>query len=154
MKIKTLAGLLLLVIAFLIGSYTSQDAQAQVCVGVHPALKYMSVVMLDDGTGNMVPTVQITGANLRIVNGLGSTQTTNSAGNLVVGYNEFGNPFGDDRTGSHNISFGEANSFSSFGGLVGPKFNTISGSFATVTGGLRHTAFGFGSSVSEWTASL
>ena len=74
MKIKTLAGLLLLVITFLVGSYTSQDAKAQVAYPAHPALKYMSVVMLDDGTGNMVPTVQFTGANVRIVNGLGATQ--------------------------------------------------------------------------------
>ena len=32
--------------------------------------------------------VVITGANLRIVNGLGSTETTNGVGNLIVGYNE------------------------------------------------------------------
>ena len=32
--------------------------------------------------------VVITGANLRIVNGLGSTFTTNGLGNLIVGYNE------------------------------------------------------------------
>ena len=148
MKIKTLAGLLFLVIAFLIGSYTPQDAKAQVAYPAHPALKYMSVVMLDDGTGNLVPTVQFTGANVRIVNGLGTTQTINSTGNLVVGYNEFGNPNGDDRTGSHNISFGEANSFSSFGGLVGPKDNTISGAFASVSGGGWNTASGNYSSVS------
>ena len=131
MKIKTLAGLLLLVIGLLIGSYTAQPARAQAAGGPIDVLKYMNLVMLDDGTGNLVPTIQITGANLRIVNGMGSTQTINSTGNLIVGYNEFGNPNGDDRTGSHNISFGEANSFSSFGGLVGPNNCTISGSFAT-----------------------
>ena len=32
--------------------------------------------------------VVITGANLRIVNGLGDTETTNGLGNLIVGYNE------------------------------------------------------------------
>ena len=122
MKIKTLAGLLLLVIAFLIGSYTSQPAKAQVAArGNLEWFPYFSLVHLGDGTGNHVPTIQITGANLRIVNGLHATQTKNSTGNLVVGYNEFGNPNGDDRTGSHNISFGEVNSFSSFGGLVGPS---------------------------------
>ncbi len=26
--------------------------------------------------------------------------------NLIVGYNELGNPNGDDCTGSHNVSFG------------------------------------------------
>jgi hypothetical protein len=32
--------------------------------------------------------VVITGANLRIVNGLGATRTANGLGNLIVGYNE------------------------------------------------------------------
>src|SRR5262245_30624279 len=32
--------------------------------------------------------VVITGANLRIVNGLGATDTTNGLGNVIVGYNE------------------------------------------------------------------
>jgi hypothetical protein len=48
--------------------------------------------------------VVITGANLRIVNGLGNTATTNGLGNLIVGYNESRNSpdFPDVRTGSHN----------------------------------------------------
>ena len=73
--------------------------------------------------------VVITGANLRIVNGLGTTDTTNGLGNLIVGYNELrmhfpdcaGNPHPfcrDARTGSHNVVVGEGNNFSSFGGLV------------------------------------
>src|SRR5262249_27254728 len=78
--------------------------------------------------------VIITGANLRIVNGLGETDTTNGLGNLIVGYNEsrlgFRGP--DDRTGSHNVVVGEGLNFSSFGGLVIGQFNEISGEFATV----------------------
>src|SRR5262245_48136418 len=52
--------------------------------------------------------VVITGANLRIVNGLGSTETTNGLGNLIIGYNELRNDPGsaDVRTGSHNIVTG------------------------------------------------
>src|SRR5687768_2103418 len=57
----------------------------------------------------------ITGANLHIVNGLGSTDCTdeqgepipdcpNGLGNLIVGYNESRGDFGPDvRTGSHNV---------------------------------------------------
>ncbi len=111
-------------------------------------LSYLTLEMVDDGTGNMVPTVQLNGANFRIVNGLGSTQTSNSSGNLIVGYNELGNVFGDDRTGSHNIAFGEANSFSSFGGLVGPNQNTISSAFASVSDGQFNVASGSLSSIS------
>jgi len=70
-----------------------------------------------DGAANEVV---ISGANLRIVNGLGSTETTNGLGNLIVGYNELRNipDFPDVRTGSHNVVVGELNNFSSFGGLV------------------------------------
>jgi hypothetical protein len=63
--------------------------------------------MTFDGAANKVV---ITGANLRIVNGLGSTDTTNGVGNLIVGYNELRRDFGrfgeDDRTGSHNVVVG------------------------------------------------
>src|SRR5262245_17731351 len=75
--------------------------------------------------------VVITGANLRIVNGLGDTETTNGLGNLIVGYNESrqeipsfclrppDDPFcRDRRTGSHNVVVGEGLNFSRFGGLV------------------------------------
>jgi hypothetical protein len=56
--------------------------------------------------------VVITGANLRIVNGLGATDTTNGLGNLIVGYHEE-RGFGDTRTGSHNVVVGRQHNFSS-----------------------------------------
>jgi hypothetical protein len=95
--------------------------------------------------------VVITGANLRIVNGLDNTETTNGLGNLIVGYNEpRNNPAlpPDKRTGSHNVVVGAQNNFSSFGGLVIGQFNEISGDFASVSGGLNNTASGRFSSVS------
>jgi len=93
--------------------------------------------------------VTITGANLRIVNGLGSTNTTNGVGNLIVGYNETrGDGFTDTRTGSHNVVVGRQQNFSSFGGLVVAEFNEISGPWASVSGGLGNTASGCGGSVS------
>jgi hypothetical protein len=97
--------------------------------------------------------VVITGANLRIVNGLGSTERTNGLGNLIVGYNESrdGATPPDNRTGSHNVVVGVANNFSSFGGLVVGNFNTISGGFASVSGGDFNTASGPFSSVSGGT---
>jgi hypothetical protein len=89
--------------------------------------------------------VTITGANLRIVNGLGDTETTNGLGNLIVGYNELRNDlprFRDVRTGSHNIVLGKRLNFSSFGGFVGGDFNQISGAFASVSVGAGNTASG------------
>jgi hypothetical protein len=89
--------------------------------------------------------VVISGANLRIVNGLGNTETTNGLGNLIVGYNEERDPdLGvsppDTRTGSHNVVVGRAHNFSSFGGLVVGVGNEISGRFAVVSGGAANKA--------------
>ena len=125
-------------------------------------LNHLEIVYLDDGQGGTVKTIQLSGANLRIVNGLGATNgypdnpdavdsnitMTNGLGNLIVGYNEPGNPLGDNRTGSHNIVVGHGNSFESFGGFVGTRDNTISGAFASITGGRANRAVGNHSSVS------
>jgi hypothetical protein len=94
--------------------------------------------------------VVITGANLRIVNGPGTTESMNGVGNLIVGYNELGNNprHPDVRMGSHNIVVGTRLNFSSFGGLVVGDSNEISGTFASVSGGTNNTASGIHSSVS------
>src|SRR5262245_56824761 len=97
--------------------------------------------------------VTITGANLRIVNGLGATDTANGVGNLIVGYNEERSPECpfqpciNERTGSHNVIVGRAHNFTSFGGLVVAQFNTISGQWASVSGGFGHTVSGVNASV-------
>jgi hypothetical protein len=113
----------------------------------------------------------ITGANLHIVNGLGSTDCLdeqfqeipscpNSLGNLIVGYNESrresitceenpSDPFCPDiRTGSHNVVVGQQHNFSRFGGLVVGASNTISGDFAVVSSGENNTASGLFAAVS------
>jgi hypothetical protein len=109
--------------------------------------------------------VTITGANLHIVNGLGSTDCTNEQeepipdcpnglGNLIVGYNESRTPITNEediRTGSHNVVVGSHHNFSRFGGLVVGNTNTISGDFAVVSGGQSNTASGHGSVVSGGT---
>jgi trimeric autotransporter adhesin len=94
--------------------------------------------------------VTISGANLRVVNGLGATNTTNGVGNIIVGYNEDRGDGNDTRTGSHNVVVGRQHNFSSFGGLVVAQFNEISGPWASVTGGTGNTvtASGFNASVS------
>jgi hypothetical protein len=103
--------------------------------------------------------VFITGANLHIRNGLGSTtcedeqgesipNCPNGLGNVIVGYNE-PRPGGNDiRTGSHNVVVGIQHNFSRFGGLVVGSSSEISGDFAAVSGGVFNTASNFGASVS------
>jgi hypothetical protein len=92
------------------------------------------------------PEVVITGANLRLVNGLQATATTNGLGNLLVGYNE---PREGEhvQTGSHNVVVGQGHNFSSFGGLVVGRQNEIRGAFAAVSGGFDNTASGASAAV-------
>jgi hypothetical protein len=81
----------------------------------------LRAMAFDDAANEVV----IAGANLRIINGLGDTETTNGLGNLIVGYNEprkFGGP--DIRTGSHNVVVGRFHNFSSFGGFVAGDHNS------------------------------
>jgi hypothetical protein len=109
----------------------------------------------------------MTGANLRVVNGLGSTDCTdaqgepipqcpNGLGNVIVGYNEpRDTPEGGEernvRTGSHNIVVGQQHNFSRIGGLVVGVWNEISGDFAAVSGGRFNTASGVAATVSGGT---
>ncbi len=104
-------------------------------------LSHMSIVMLDDGSGGQCKAIQFSGVNVRIVNGLGSTGTTNCVGNLIVGYNELRGG-GDDRTGSHNIVGGKDHNYTRFGGLVVGQFNSILGDWSSVSGGRINTASG------------
>jgi hypothetical protein len=93
------------------------------------------------------PEVVITGANLRLVNGLRATATANGLGNLVVGYNE-SREGANERAGSHNVVVGLGHNYSSFGGLVVGRQNEIRGAFAAVSGGFDNTASGANASVS------
>jgi hypothetical protein len=115
--------------------------------------KKLAAMDFDDAANEVV----ITGANLRIVNGLGATDTTNGLGNLIVGYNESRqgnpdcpsfNPCTDTRTGSHNVVVGRQHNFSSLGGLVVGDLNEISGIFASISGGALNVASGPPASVS------
>ncbi len=101
------------------------------------------------------PTVRFTGVNVQVVDGTSNSECDKSGfedctgrGNLIVGYNE--DTFGGDeeRSGSHNIVVGTNNDYTSHSGLVAGSLNTISGEFATVTGGERNTASGLSASVS------
>lgn len=91
----------------------------------------------------------ITGKNVQIVDGTGSTNSVSGLGNLTIGYNASRFPFGTDiRTGSHNLILGDENNYSAFGGLVAGYINSISGNYASVSGGIGNTASTFYASVS------
>lgn len=115
-----------------------------------PHLNYV-----ESGVGGK-PTIQVSGANVQIVNGEGKTNTTNGAGNLVIGYDQERTceeiieecvP-GGKQTGSHNLIVGSGQSFTSYGGIVAGLVGTITAPYASVTGGFQNEASGERASVS------
>src|SRR5262252_2942004 len=66
-------------------SGTAADSQPGAMAERMATLEHKLSTMTFDGAANEVV---ISGANLRIVNGLGSTETTNGLGNLIVGYDK------------------------------------------------------------------
>ncbi len=107
-------------------------------------------------------TLVLEGMNLQIISGSGATNgnpdspantepeqtAVNGLGNIIVGYNESVSSRPKSYSGSHNIVVGNDHSFSSFGGLVVGRSNTISGVFSSVSGGQNGTASGRFSSIS------
>jgi hypothetical protein len=74
-------------------------------------------------------------SNVRVESGNGSsTSAVNGYGNLIVGYNE-SDPNGSDHTGSHNIVLGYYNNYSSYGGIIAGRYNTVSAARSSVLGG-------------------
>ncbi|MDH3754107.1 MAG: hypothetical protein OEU32_09580 [Acidimicrobiia bacterium] len=107
-------------------------------------------------------TLTFSAMNVQIVDGTGDSRCThlsgggsepcNGLGNLIVGYNEdtiaTGSPEGEEeRTGAHNLIIGDENGWTAYGGVVFGVENYITNGYATITGGLRNRAGGFGSSV-------
>jgi trimeric autotransporter adhesin len=145
--------------AFVLGF--SPDARAQFGVtltGLHNRLTAVETKtqFISIGDGQMY----VTGTNLHLRSGLGATNgnpadrfnlaasSVNGLGNLIIGYNEASGTYGDERTGSHNLVFGDHHDYTSFGGLVAGQANRISNAYATVTGGYRNVSSGALSSVS------
>src|SRR5712692_520741 len=86
--------------------------------------------------------------NVYIRSGSGKTDgEVNGLGNLIIGYNETTSE-NIKRTGSHNLVIGPEHAYTSFGGVVAGRENTISAPYASVTGGRLNTASGLGASVS------
>ena len=97
------------------------------------------------GAGS-VDDVIFTGCNVHVRNGQGETDSSNGVGNLIIGYNE--SVGANTRSGSHYVVIGPEHSYSSYGGLVAGYNNTVSGMYASVSGGSYNTASGTESSVS------
>jgi len=91
------------------------------------------------------PTIQISGANVQIVDGEGATEATNGAGNLIIGYDE--NPRAEPQTGSHDLIVGPEQRYTSYGSILGGRDNKALGPDDFVVG-VANRAGNEGSSVS------
>jgi len=88
----------------------------------------------------------ISGANLHVINGSGTTNSTTGFGNIIIGYNE-SRPEPNVRTGSHMLVVGSQLNYSQFGGIVAGFQNGTAGPYSSVTGGFFNLAGGAYSSV-------
>jgi hypothetical protein len=87
-------------------------------------------------------TVVVSGANLQVVNGTGTTDgEPNAVGNIIIGYQER-RVGGNDRSGSHMLVVGSRHNYSRFGGIVVGKQNATTGEYSSVGGGWYNTASG------------
>jgi hypothetical protein len=83
-------------------------------------------------TSSNSATLVFSGCNVHIRNGVGSTNSANAQGNLIIGYNE--NPWLENRQGSHNVIVGPNHGYAGVSGLaVGTTSASLSVSANKVT---------------------
>ncbi|MFN3648897.1 MAG: hypothetical protein ACK47B_04875 [Armatimonadota bacterium] len=115
-----------------------EGGDAALQAGLTPVQQKLARVVVRNGGDDLY----LIGANLHVVNGLESTDSTNGLGNLIVGYNELRGNGADHRSGSHNLVVGRFNNYLKYGGLVAGETNEVSGAFASVAGGHGGVASG------------
>ena len=107
--------------------------------------KFFSFVEVTDNE------IAFCGVNVRICNGLRSTQTQNGLGNLIVGYNETV-PAGNTRTGSHNVIVGGGHNYWSNSSLAVGNSNSVGAH--SVALGVNNGAWQYGSTVTGGTGNV
>ena len=124
--------------------------------GLKALIELSPYVIVDETTINGLkgPHVFFVGANVHIRSGSEKTSDGKALaglGNLVIGYNESSpsqmkNPE-KGRSGSHNLIVGDRHQYTSYGGIVAGRGNTISQPGATVLAGKLNIANGPYSSI-------
>ena len=131
--------------------------------------KLAKITVSEDGNQ-----IYVTGANLHVRSGNDTTDgAVNGLGNVIIGYDEArtfyscslgweyidqasceendGQWWMSNKTGSHNLVIGKDHNYSSLGGIVAGRLNTISNEYASVSAGEYNIASGRLSSVSGGT---
>jgi len=127
---------------------------------------YLTVT--SDGRG---PIATLSGINVRVVNGVGNTDSVNGLGNVIIGYDEAGSGAiyacddglfqdrtsceangklwsNDNKTGSHYLVLGHNNNYTSYAGMVAGRYNYVNNFYSTVSGGTENVSSGEFSSIS------
>lgn len=164
-------------VAALQSRVASDEATIAAAAPVLALAPYVSVSQ-DALNGLKGPNVVFNGVNLHVRDGSGATNGNpghpdtpgrmTGLGNLVVGYNELysGEPV-SWRGGSNNLIIGAEHAYTSFGGFVagrhntldapsgsvlGGFFNTVSGNLSAVAGGTYNTGGGYAGAVAGGTS--
>lgn len=130
------------------------QAQEQAIASLAPLL---SLVPVAERSSFGQDTWNLSGLNVRLDNGAGSTYgTSNGLGNLILGYNESegghrdaeGNYMeGEVRVGSHNLVVGAGHTYGSNGSLLGGYNNALFGQGASILSGQASLATGSWSAI-------
>ncbi len=137
---------------------TENAAQQAAIISLQGALAGASTVfalgqyLTVDTTAKLV---RFSGVNVQLVNGSPNTDArqggpsalANGLGNLLIGY-DGSRPWDNDKTGSHYLVIRDYHNYSQFGGMVVGYMHTVSGPYASVSGGAFNTASGPYASVS------
>lgn len=158
-KLRIQAGLVFL--AFLAAVFVSPSNRAALAQGTSITLATLNTRLLAVEAKTQYQVVNTTaksttfsGCNVFINDGGGTTDTFvhNAAGdglgNLIIGYNALRGLNRDNRAGVHNLIVGDQQNYASYGGFVAGNYNTVSGEYASVSGGAVNTAKAEFSSVS------
>ncbi len=78
--------------------------------------------------------ITLSGANVFIDNGSSSTASTNTFGNLILGFNE-----GGGMNGSHSLILGQNHDFNSYGVILSGNSNVSTAPYASVIGATART---------------
>ncbi|MGH6682615.1 MAG: hypothetical protein ACRECA_01600, partial [Pseudolabrys sp.] len=123
--------------------------QSNSVLGLNGNLSFASV--------NGYPTAVFSGVNVQVINGMGTTNTTNGVGNLVIGYNAVDSgaipfcsngSFSDQttceanggtwaaaqHTGSHNLIIGDDMGYSRYAGMIVGYANVINSPYSSASG--------------------
>ena len=97
------------------------------------------------------PNIILSGVNLQVRSATAEDDTS-GLGNLIVGWDDNPPSFSSGyRSGSNNLVCGDYNSFISYGGFLAGELNTVSGIYASVSGGGQNQATNSFASVSGGT---